>query len=203
MLAPSQVAMVMTERRVSESIKRNPVSSRDAVFQEELTRFPSQQNQTCWGFRVPQGLRKKGLLFGPKDLLSPQGLCCYQRARMRGSQPLILTLKPVFMSNDTEGYYNIASLSACKQVLPIRTHTDDTHQHLPVSGQICKQGRFALLRSRRFSPTQVANQVGCEYRTAVNFSHRLAGEIMFISPQTYHLTFNCILGMCQRCGYIG
>ena len=42
MLAPSQVAMVMKERRVSDSIKRNPVSSRDAVFQEEVTRFPSQ-----------------------------------------------------------------------------------------------------------------------------------------------------------------
>ena len=144
---------------------------------------------------LPSNMGPEEEVFGPKDLLSSQGLCCYQCARMRGSQPLILTLKPVFMSNDTEGYY-IASLSACTQVLPIRTHTDDTHQHLPMSGQICKQGRFALLRPRRFSPTQVANQVGCEYRTAVNFSHRLAREIMFISPQTYHLTFNCILGMC-------
>lgn len=42
MLAPSQVVMVMTGRRVSDSMKRNPVSSRDAVFQEEVTRFPSQ-----------------------------------------------------------------------------------------------------------------------------------------------------------------
>lgn len=88
---------------------------------EGSNKIPLSKEQSLPGLQCHIGA-KEGV-FGLNDLLSQQCLCCCQCVRVRGDQPLVLTVKPAFstprvMSSDTESYYHTASLSACKQVLP-------------------------------------------------------------------------------------